>query len=148
MSRYKVKGKRRKKKNIVQRYAELPEKPKNKSNLKRALALLAVAAVLVAVYAAGWILQDTRYYVFTQWVIMIYYLALPLLIVAFVLLNKGISNDVPTREQLSDDMSDAEKDAFIEDVKACRRRSRPLLIPIIPLAFIVGFDIIFNFLFA
>lgn len=148
MSRYKVKGKRRKKKNIAERYAALPEKAKNKNNPKRALALLVAAVVLIAVYIAGWILQDTEYYIFTQWVIMIYYLALPLLIVVFVLLNKGISNDIPTREQLSDSMTNEEKDAFIEDVKSCRRRARPLLIPIIPLALIVGFDILFNFIFA
>lgn len=145
MSRYKVKGKRRKKKNIVERYAALPEKPKSKSNPARALALLIVAAVLLGVYITGWTLQDTAYFVFTQWVTMIYYLALPLLIVVFVLLNKGISNDIPTREQLSDSMTDEEKDAFIADVKACRRRSRPLLIPIIPLALIVGFDILISY---
>lgn len=145
MKSYKVKGKRRKKKSIAARYAELPERPKNRSNPGRAMALLAAAVVLIGIYAAGWMLQDTKHYTFFQWVIMVYYTALPLLIVVFVLLNRGISNDVPTREQLTDDMTNEEKDAFIEEVKACRRRSRPLLIPIIPLSLIVGFDILVNF---
>jgi len=148
MSKYKVKSKRRKKKGIVARYAAQPQAPKPKYSGKRALALLATAIAMVAVYVAGRILQDTEYYRFSIGVTMVYYMALPALIVVFVLINKGISNDVPTREQLSDSMSKAEKDAFIEEVKDCRRRARPLLIPIIPLALIVGFDILFEFLFA
>ncbi len=147
MSKYKVKGKRRKKKSIVERYAALPDRPKNKSNPARALALLGAAVILIGVYIAGWIVQDTEYYAFSQWVIMVYYLALPLLLTVFVLLNRGLSNDLPTRDQLADSMTDEEKDAFIQEIKDCRRRSRPLLIPIIPLALIVGFDILFNFLF-
>jgi len=53
MSRYKVKGKRRKKRGIVQRYAEMADSPKPKDSGKRLLALLAVGLVLLSVYGAS-----------------------------------------------------------------------------------------------
>ncbi|MBQ8696236.1 MAG: hypothetical protein IJ519_00820 [Clostridia bacterium] len=147
MSKYKVKGKRRKKKGIVERYAATPAEGKPVS-ASRALALAVSAIVLLGGYVAAWAMQDSEYMAFSVWITMAYYTALPLLIIIFVILNRGISNDIPTREQLPEDMSEDEKDAFIEEIKACRRRSRPWLIPIIPLALIVGFDIIFYYLFS
>lgn len=92
-------------------------------------------------------MRDTQYMAVSVWITMGYYMLLPLLIIVFVLINRGISNDIPTREQLTDEMTDSEKDSFIREIKACRRRSRPLLIPIIPLSVIVGFDLIYYYLF-
>ena len=110
-------------------------------------ALLITAVVLVAVYVSALMLQDTVYYRFSAYVTSAYYIALTVLLVAFVFVNKGISNDVPVREQLSDSMTNEEKDDFIREVMECRRRARPLLIPLIPLALIVGFDILYVLLF-
>ncbi len=125
----------------------MADPPKPKDSGKRVLALLAVGLVLLSVYGASFFLRDSEYYEFSVGVTMIYYTALPLLIVLFVLLNRGISNDIPKKDQLSDSMTSEEKDAFIREIKECRDRARPLLILIIPLALIVGFDILHGFLF-
>ena len=127
---------------MAARYAALPERERPRDSRRRLLALLGVSVVLVAVYIASIALRDTCFYGFSMGVTVIYYLALPALILAFVILNHGLSGDVPTREQLSDGLSDAEKDAFILRVQGWRRRSRPLLVPIIPLAVIVAVDLI------
>lgn len=148
MSKYKVKGKRRKKKSVIERYSSLPE-VKATHDRRRTVMLLGLSCICFGgLYLAAWALQDTRFYPFSIAVEVIYYLLLAVLLIAFVAVNRGISNDIPTPDQLSDELSDAEKQDFIESVKACREKARPIAYAVFPLLFIVGFDIVYTMFFA
>ena len=81
------------------------------------------------------------FYAFT-----VFYGALFLLAGAFIIVNRGFSRDVPTRDQLSDDMSDGEKDKFIEKLEKGHRAGKKILIFLVPLLFTVLIDwILTNF---
>ena len=86
--------------------------------------------------------------VLIQQITVITYTAITtVLAVIFVFINGGISNDVPTREQLSDEMTVAEKDEFIEFVKSRRKKAKKILVYLIPFIFTLFFDTIYLFLF-
>lgn len=148
MSKYKVKGKRRKKKSVIERYSSLPE-VKGTHDRRRTVMLLGLSCVCFGgLYLAAWLLQDTRFYPFSIAVEVLYYVLLVVLLLAFVVVNRGISNDIPTPEQLSDELTETEKQEFIASVKASRQKARPIAYAVFPLLFIVGFDIVYTMFFA
>ena len=151
MSKYKIKGRRKKKKTAIARLNDMEKRldsihPKTdpEKNRKTMMVLFLSCVTFLGIYLAAWILQDTRYYYFSIAVEVIYYLLLAALILAFVTINRGISNDIPRPDQLSDELTQEQKQDFIADIKACRARARPLAYVIFPLLFIVGFDIIYT----
>lgn len=71
-----------------------------------------------------------------------YYAALLILIVICIIINRGVSFDMPEPDQLSSDMSEEEKLSYIEKLKVCRKRAKKLLVFIVPLLFTLLFDYI------
>ena len=76
-------------------------------------------------------------------VIISYVIATSVLCVTFVILNKGISNDIPTKEQLRDDWDDAKKEKYITDLIAGKKKAKKLLFILIPLIFTLLYEVMY-----
>ncbi len=147
MSKYKVKKKKSKYGEYVKAKKEIKESVTGKGAKRMALLLLS-SLFFLSLYLAAWRLQSTRYYTVSLGIIIGYYCALSVLLVTYIIMNHGISGDIPTSGQLRDDMSEDEKSEFIEKIKKIRKRSRPLMYFILPLIAIVGFDVIYTMFIA
>lgn len=79
--------------------------------------------------------------------LIIYSGALTVLFVIFVILNKGISKDIPTKEVLPDTWEDEKKEKFIESYVIGKQKARKLLLFIIPLVLTLLIDMIYLFYF-
>ena len=75
----------------------------------------------------------------------IYLSVLTILLAAFLLLNKGFSNQPPAEEMLPETWNADEKKLFLEKLARDKARARVLLIFIIPLLFIFLIDFIILF---
>ena len=77
-------------------------------------------------------------------VTVIVYIALTtILLVVFIIINKGVSNDIPTKEQLRDDWTDKQKQEYIDSLIESKKKARPLMLLIIPLVFTLLIDMIY-----
>lgn len=76
---------------------------------------------------------------------IVYISATTVLASVFIFMNRGISNDVPTKEQLRDDWSDEKKEEFIKDLIQSRKKAKKLLLILIPLIFTLLFDTVYLF---
>ena len=110
-----------------------------------------VAVLFVLVFSFYQICLNVAIYfnsVLIQQLTVITYTAITtLLAVIFVFINGGISSDIPTKEQLSDELTVAEKEEFIELVKTRRKKAKKILVYLIPFIFTLFFDTIYLFLF-
>ncbi len=79
--------------------------------------------------------------------LVIYSGALTVLFVIFVILNKGISKDIPTKEVLPDEWDEDKKEKFIESYVVGKQKARKLLYLIVPLALTLMIDIAYLFYF-
>jgi predicted nucleic acid-binding Zn ribbon protein len=71
-----------------------------------------------------------------------YVLAASGCVLAYTLINRGLSVPVPEYDDLPDELTYDEKTAVIEAVRERRRRSRPLLMFIFAFIFTFGFEVI------
>lgn len=78
-------------------------------------------------------------------VVLTYVIATTILAAVFIIMNRGVSNDIPTKEQLRDDMSNEEKEKFINDLIESKRKAKKILLVLIPLIFTLLFDMIYLF---
>lgn len=122
-------------------------RPDEDAGKKTLFTLLLSCALFVTLYFTGWHFHDTKFYPFSIAVEIGLYVLLGVLLLAFIMVNRGVSTDIPTPDQLSASMSAAEKEAFIDEISRRRKRARPLLYMIFPLVFIVGFDMVYTLLF-
>ncbi|MCI8331263.1 MAG: hypothetical protein HFE78_00325 [Clostridiales bacterium] len=118
-----------------------------KQNRKTLFCLAGSCVFFVGLYFAAFHLRDTAYALFSMVVEAGLYLLLPALFLAYIIINRGVSNDVPEPEQLSDGLSGQEKAALIEEIKRRHKQARPLLYFLFPLVFIVGFDVVYTMFF-
>lgn len=65
-----------------------------------------------------------------------------ILSILFIIWNRGLSNDVPTKEQLNDEMTDEEKEKFITDLITSRKKAKIVLLYLIPFIFTLLLDAI------
>ena len=79
---------------------------------------------------------------FVMWV---YYAALIVLAVCYVIANRGISRTPPERDSLPANWDDEKKDTFIADLTVRKKKARIFLIFIIPLLFSFMFEVIYIF---
>ncbi len=79
--------------------------------------------------------------------LIVYSGVLTILLVIFIIMNKGISKDIPTKEVLRDDWSDEKKEKFIESYVTGKQKARKLLLIIIPLILTLLIDMIYLFYF-
>ena len=78
-------------------------------------------------------------------VVVTYVIATTILAAVFIIMNRGVSNDIPTKEQLNDNMSDEEKEKFIADLTESKRKAKKILLILIPLIFTLLFDMVYLF---
>lgn len=70
-----------------------------------------------------------------------------LLGVAFIIVNRGVSRDIPTEDDLPNEWEKEKKTEFIAEIKECRNKSKKILVWLIPVIFTFLFDMIRVFLF-
>lgn len=128
----------KKRKNIIRR-----EEPQNREEiaekrkaLGKMLMLVLVVAIIFGFYRA---MLNFSFFKVVFWV---YLAALPILIIAYFIYNKGMSAKGVTEDMLPDEWSDEEKTKFIEDGKQRLRKSSWMLMGIIGLLFTFSFDLI------
>jgi len=103
---------------------------------KRFAFLCILLVVLMAVYIIG-IKFESKVMVY------IYYASLLVLLVAFVILNRGFDRNSPEMDMLPDSWDDEKKKKYIADDIRRKGIARKLLYLIIPLLFIFAFDILY-----
>jgi len=77
----------------------------------------------------------------------VYYIATTVIACIFIVQNRGISNDIPTPDQLSPNWSAEKKEDFIEKYKASKEKAKKWLYILIPLIFTLLIDTIYLFYF-
>lgn len=83
-----------------------------------------------------------------QDIVMIVYSSVTTIVLCiFIVLNRGISKDIPTKEQLNQKWSDEEKTEFIESYVKSKEKAKKWLIILIPLLFTLLFDMMYLILF-
>ena len=131
---------KRNKKRKETRPAE-PKKTLDKKGFLRLGILVALTAVIFFVY---------RYFMAKPYfgVALTVYLAVATAaLLAYVIYNRGFSRRGVTKDMLPDVWSEEQKDAFLEDAQRRLRRSRPLLIVVAALFFVLLFDAVELFVF-
>ena len=100
------------------------------------LGLIALAMTLLAVY---------RFFLTTPHfpiVLTVYMVVFTVLILVYVIYNRGFSRRNLTKEMLNDTWSDEEKEAFLENGRQRMRRSKWMLLLILAIGFTFAFDMI------
>ena len=77
----------------------------------------------------------------------VYTAILTILAAAFILVNGGISSDIPTKEQLKDSLTNKEKEEIIENITQRRKKAKKILVFLIPFIFTLFFDTLYLLLF-
>ncbi|MBQ4117117.1 MAG: hypothetical protein IJD37_07050 [Clostridia bacterium] len=101
--------------------------------------------IIFSLYQLGLKLGELYNPVIITVVVVTYVIATTVLAAAFIIMNRGISNDIPTKEQLNDNMSDEEKEKFIADLIESRKKAKKILLVLIPLIFTLLFDMLYLF---
>lgn len=115
--------------------------PKKAAPWKR-LGILALNFVLIfGLYEAAMALEWKA-------VLYVYMAALVILLCAAVYFNRGFNHKLPTREMLSDTMTEEEKNAFLERAARDHVRAQNLMLVIFPLILTFGIDLIYLHFFA
>ena len=111
----------------------------------RLLGRLALSFVIIfGLYQLGLKVADyTRNPVIVDVLVITYVVATTVIGSTFIILNRGVSNDVPTKDQLKDTMTDEEKEKFIENLVNSRKKAKKLLLVLIPLVFTLLFDMLY-----
>ncbi len=123
-----AKYKKKKKKQV----AVTESKKKKPFPKKRAFALLGITAVIFIIYQVMIALEFTA-------AIHIYAIGLGLLAMAYIAINRGSFRPL-TYDDLSDELTKAEKDEIIAQQARRFERSRPILYVIIGIIFTLLFD--------
>ena len=93
------------------------------------------------------IAENTRSLLMQDIVMIVYSSATTIVLCIFIILNRGISRDIPTKEQLNEKWSDEEKTEFIESYVKSKEKAKKWLIILIPLLFTLLFDMMYLILF-
>lgn len=115
-------------------------------NYRRLRSMLGHAAIVLAptfLFTLGYMLAVNLRAELVFW---LYYAALGISTLAYVLYNRGFSRTRVSREELPDTWSEEEKDEFFADAARRRHRSRPLLYIVIALWLTFLYDMFFLFL--
>ena len=108
--------------------------------LRKALSRLGLLLLVFALFVT--IYEMSLLYLFYEPVILVYYILAGVGIVAVFILNRGLNSRPTEREMLSDDLTEEEKDAYLEEEKKRMRISRVLMYFILPLIVVIFIDLI------
>lgn len=118
------------------------EKIKRRKNKLRRLSLLALSFIIIfGIYAAGCRLE-------LKAIIVTYFGLLMALIIAFVILNRGINIEPPEADMLPEDWDPEKKIRYLDMDEKRRKIARMLLYVIIPLLLTFAIDIVYMAFFA
>lgn len=141
----------KKKKKITRESESQREKPR--FNWKRALMLALNIVIVFAVFRIGLYYfesladaENQAGIIGMQVLYAVYTVALCALIIAYFVTNQGFSTDIPTPEQLTDDMTPDEKDAFIAERRVRVKKAKAILMWILPFVIVLFAEIIDVFL--
>ena len=81
------------------------------------------------------------------WASPVLYTLAAVLFLTFYFVNRGFTREVIPREALPEDWDEERKNAFIEDDTARKAFAKKLMVPLVPLLFLVGFDILYTVVF-
>lgn len=126
----------KKKKKGATSIAVIGESAPKKFNIGMLLLLVFNTAVIFGFYRY---MLTTRYFLP---VLVIYMAALALLLIAYIIYNRGFSRSGVTVDMLPDSMTNEEKVAFVEDALCRKKKSKWMLTLIFPFVFTFGFDAI------
>ena len=108
---------------------------KKKNILPKILVLVAVTAVLLLVYRFAVVY---RFYEILMW---IYMGALGASIIAYTVINRGISNSPTPPDELPDDWSAVKKQKYLDDEKERRNKAKNLMFIALPLLIVFAVDL-------
>lgn len=118
------------------------EKSQQRKRRVRQLGLLALSFIVIyGIYAAGCRMLWKP-------IVPVYFGALLMLLVAFVVLNRGFDSKLPEYDMLPDNWDGEKKAGFLTAEKKRKKLARILLYIIIPLLLTFAFDIIYLGFFA
>lgn len=86
-------------------------------------------------------------FVLQQITVFVYTAVATALGASFIIINGGVSSDIPRKDQLRDDLSDEEKEKIIELVKHRREKAKKLLVYLAPFVFTLLLDTLYLLLF-
>ncbi|MEE0970410.1 MAG: hypothetical protein U0M06_13650 [Clostridia bacterium] len=119
---------------------EVSAAPKKKPNIARIVLLFVITAAVFSFYRY---MLTTPYFV----VVLVTYMALfALLLISYVVYNRGFSRSGITAEMLPDSMTAEEKEEYIGDALSRKERSKWMLLFIFPFVFTFGFDLVSFFI--
>lgn len=132
------KGSKRGRRYRIKEYRRITKWDKVKANLsgfnwKLLLILLGTTAFFVLVFEVSILFEFAPIY-------PIYMGLLLAAVAAYALLNRGLGSDIPEKSQLSDKMTDAEKDAYLARLIRDKNIAKKLLLVIIPLLVVFAYD--------
>lgn len=117
--------------------------PQNKPTLKGALGrvnlrLVATLSALIIVFLAGFkLLKNLDLYLLA---VILYSTVTLVTALWYIIYNKGMVSGGVTPAMLPSEWSDERKRAFIEDLSARRKRSRPALLILTPMVVVFGLE--------
>ena len=109
------------------------QREKGKKNIAKILVTVALSVVLLVFY------RFSLAFEFFPYVMMGYMVALTVLVLVYILYNRGFSRKGVTVDMLPDDWSEERKNAFVDSAKKRMKRSSWMLI------FMIGFLVTFLF---
>ena len=113
-----------KKASMMQTLKALPYE-KTKFKWKKALGIFGIGALLYVILKVL-ILLDLRIF------FVVYEVIASVIMIAYVIVVRGRMGKTPSPEELSDTLSPAEKQAFIDEENALKKKGRPLLMVALP----------------
>ena len=139
------KNKKRRKRNHSEEKADYGLKKATKQfNWRLAGRLLLNFTIVFCVYLLALNYAERQRSPMLQEIILaVFYGVTTILACVFVILNRGVSNDIPTKEQLRDDWDDAKKEAFIKKYTESKAKAKKILPWLIPMIFTILFDTIY-----
>ena len=126
----------KKKKNGTGMVVKTGESAPKKFNIGMLLLLVFNTAVIFGFYQY---MLTSRYFLP---VLIIYMTVLALLLIAYVIYNRGFSRNGVTVDMLPDSMTNEEKVSFVEDALRRKKKSKWMLTLIFPFVFTFAFDAI------
>ncbi len=93
------------------------------------------------------IAEINRSFLMQDIVMIVYSSVTTVVLCIFIVLNRGVSRDIPTKEQLNKGWSDSQKTEFIEKYVKSKEKAKKWLIILIPLLFTLLFDMMYLVLF-
>lgn len=124
------------------------KKSLKKINWRLAGKVFGIFVIVFAVYQTCLKLAEIYNIILIQQITIISYTAITtVLACAFIIINGGVSKDIPTKFDLKDSLTDEEKEKLIQKITDRRTKAKKILVFLIPFIFTLFFDTLYLLLF-